>query len=373
MSYVQGAQVLVTATAASLRPYATLRVRKPSGTIYEQRVTSGLDPLTFSAGIDTSDEPGIYEYQFTIGKTIKKRKFTVRAGVPAGGSVVVPPPPPPSAPPPAIANQGYHLAFEDTFDTLNRDTWDDHIWYDESPNPLWDGFQEVVDGQLHQRTKRSHIWVNPFAVPPEPSTGSYPNNTLTTFTSGIDFLYGYFEARMQWTDGKGAWPGFWLFSRRHATNPAYPNINPYCAEQGLNPALCYGAELDIFEGQGGPPFNPAWPPSNQFYFATLHRNSPGIYGQVDDTNPAENSWQGALVNLTLDFHKYACLWTPDQIIWYLDNRELTRWPTYDSTNQPMFMLLDMWRGGWMWDISDDPAETPDTLECVWDSIRVWQK
>ena len=40
------------------------------------------------------------------------------------------------------------------------------------------------------------------------------------------------------------------------------------------------------------------------------------------------------------------LWTASQITWYLDGRALMSAPTYDSTNQPMYLLLQMWVGGW---------------------------
>jgi hypothetical protein len=43
---------------------------------------------------------------------------------------------------------------------------------------------------------------------------------------------------------------------------------------------------------------------------------------------------------------------------------------YDSTNQPMFLLLQMWVGGW----SGDPdVSTPNVLETQVDYVSVWQK
>src|SRR5436853_6929755 len=107
---------------------------------------------------------------------------------------------PPSAPGP-IAGKGYHRVFRDDFNTLNRKTWDSHIWYDSPPSRSWKGFQIVSDGVLHLRTSRS------FAVS---GGGDWPINTMTTFSSGRTFEYGYFEARMRWTPGQGAWPGFWV-------------------------------------------------------------------------------------------------------------------------------------------------------------------
>jgi hypothetical protein len=45
-------------------------------------------------------------------------------------------------------------------------------------------------------------------------------------------------------------------------------------------------------------------------------------------------------------------------------------PTYDSTNQPMYLLLQMWTGGWT---GDPNSTTPDLLETQVDYVDVWQK
>ena len=164
---------------------------------------------------------------------------------------------------------------------------------------------------------------------------------------------------MKWTKGAGAWPGFWLLSYRHATNPAWPGINPFCATNGLPAALCGSAELDVFEGQGSEPSS---------FYGTIHRNSSGGYGVADRQNA--NNWQDAGVDLTADFHTYGMLWTETQITWYLDGRALMSAPVYDSTNQPMFLLLQMWTGGWT---SDPGATTPSTIETQVDYVDVWQK
>src|SRR5205085_3952848 len=117
------------------------------------------------------------------------------------------------------------------------------------------------------------------------------------------------------------------------------------------PEQCYGAEIDVFEGLGGPSPHPdeGWAPTREVYYGTIHRNTPGIYGQPDNTNP--NAAYPTGIDLTQDFHIYSALWTPDEVVWYLDERELMRYPAYLSLSQPMFILLDMWSGGWEWAIS----------------------
>jgi beta-glucanase (GH16 family) len=252
--------------------------------------------------------------------------------------------------PAAVAGLGYHQAFRDDFDRLDRSVWDNHIWYDETPLSAWTDFQTVENGILHLRTRRQ--WVGSIGAP-------YPYNTITTQSSGLTFTEGYFEARMKWTGARGAWPGFWLFSYRHATNDFWPSVNPYCANNGLPKALCYSAELDVFEGQGAEP--------NVFY-GTIHRNSCGCYGLGDSQNG--NNYQLQSFNIAADWHTYGLLWTASKVTWYLDGQPLMSAPTYDSTNQPMFLLLQMWTGGWT---GDPNFSTPDLLETQVDYVDVWQK
>jgi hypothetical protein len=140
-------------------------------------------------------------------------------------------------PPTAIAGLGYHEVFVDDFDTFDRTVWEDHIWYESSPDPAWQNFQYVSDGVLHLTSRRAD---------------KYPNNVITTLNRR-EFTGGYFEARLKWTGGNGTWPGFWLVSQRHAWNPDYPQINGYCAQNGLPAALCYAAEIDVMEAQGSFP------------------------------------------------------------------------------------------------------------------------
>jgi beta-glucanase (GH16 family) len=64
------------------------------------------------------------------------------------------------------------------------------------------------------------------------------------------------------------------------------------------------------------------------------------------------------------------LWTPTQVSWYLDGRRMMSATPYDSLNQPMFLLLQMWTGGWTY---DPDSTTPSTIETRVDYVQVWQK
>jgi beta-glucanase (GH16 family) len=183
-------------------------------------------------------------------------------------------------------------------------------------------------------------------------------NTITTQSSGIKFKQGYFEVRMRWTDGAGSWPGFWLFSYAHATNPVWPQ--PACPIPN-----CLAAELDVMEGQGSAASEPL--SSNDFY-GTIHRNAGGQYGVPDQLNG--NNWQRQSFKLADNWHTYAAKWTSNQICWYLDNVQSHCATPYDSFNQDMFLLLNMWSGGWT---VDPGPTTPNELHTEVDSVRVWQR
>jgi beta-glucanase (GH16 family) len=283
-----------------------------------------------------------------------------------GGSL----PPPPSANDPGpIAGLGYHEVFRDDFTTFDRTVWDDHIWYDEVPHADWDNFQTVdADGILHLRTSKSYMYTHTVCdettSPPTcvDAAGNYPANTITTQTSRRTFKYGYFEARMKWTGGEGGWPGFWLYSYRHATNPLYPELNPLCAQLGEPNSHCVGGELDMFEGQGAEP---------HVYYGTVHSNTAGAYTSIVADDQNSNNSETVAPDLTADFHTYGMKWTNGTVSWYLDNQFLMSSDAYyDSLNQPMFLLLQMWYGGWA---HDDTKPSPDTLETQVDWVRVWQK
>ena len=151
-------------------------------------------------------------------------------------------------------------------------------------------------------------------------------------------------------EGNGSWPGFWLLSHRHATNPNWPQ--PAC------PTAFLSAEIDVFEGYGNHP---------RVFTGTIHRNSCGCYGEPNEINA--NNWQPRRVNLTRRFHTYAMRWTPARVTWFLDQRRIMSWPVFDTTNTRMFLLFTMYIGGQ----SLPDGSTPNELHTKVNWVRVWQK
>jgi Glycosyl hydrolases family 16 len=268
---------------------------------------------------------------------------------------VAPPPPPPSSDctassePGPIAGQGYTQVFGDCFDFLDRSVWCSHQWWEPNP-PAGTQFADS-SGVLHLQRRR---------------VDGYPNNTLSSEPCGQtnpkSFQGGYMEARLKFTGVPGSGPAFWLFSTRHATNPAWPNVNPYCADHGLPIAQCYSAELDVFEGYGNHP---------DVFTGTVHRNSCNCYGVNDDQN--SNNWQpqAAGTNLSSDWHVYAVKWAGSQVAWYLDGVLQMTAPVYASTPQPMHPLFYNWDTPWE-SGNGTSASSPDIIETQVDWVRVWQ-
>jgi len=232
--------------------------------------------------------------------------------------------------PDPIASQGFSYVFGDEFGTFDPTVWSRSIWY-EPAAPGADLY--VEDGSLRLLSRRAN---------------GYRTRDVTTRLSARkarSFRHGYFEARMRWTSGRGAWPSFWLFSTSSANQRECPPLI---------------AELDIFEGDGALPAG---------HYGTLHRNTSSRCGVPDSVN-SNYSTNDVGFDLSRDWHVYAALWTETEVRWFVDGRELKRWGTFDSTDQDMFLILrmDAWDGQWAVD-----STTPNTLSLDVDWVRVWQQ
>jgi beta-glucanase (GH16 family) len=177
----------------------------------------------------------------------------------------------------------------------------------------------------------------------------YPDIMITsrrdTQAATRSFRQGYFEARVNWTGGQGAFPAFWLFATAHSFGIDCPPYTP---------------ELDILEETGTQP---------NVFVGTLHRNTSGPCGVPDTING--NNWHPTSIDQSNSWHTYSALWTATTVTWYLDDVPLMSIPVYDSTNQDMFMIFSS-RGTGSWD-GNYNSTTPSVLDVQVDWVRVWQK
>ncbi|HEY8571341.1 family 16 glycosylhydrolase [Phenylobacterium sp.] len=145
----------------------------------------------------------------------------------------------------------------------------------------------------------------------------YTSGMITTKESHSQ-TYGYFEMRADIPDAAGAWPAFWLIP----TDGSWP------------------PELDVMEALTSDD-NGAW--TTQHSSVGGH-SSNGNLSYIPDTSDG--------------FHTYGALWTPQNLIWYIDGVEVFRTATPADMNKPMFMIANLALGGWGGEITNGqlPAE-----------------
>lgn len=242
--------------------------------------------------------------------------------------------PPPHIPP------HYRLTFFDEFDTRDispsgppSTKWTDHRFWEPSHAAKITVSNSVCTLLTDASISWDAVGLSSLAhEDPKTAAGAY-------------WTYGYFEARLKWTEHKGSWPGFWLFSRN----------NPYRTDPGLTP------EIDIVEAQGNKP---------HYYYTTLHRDTSGD----DITNGDVMGWSNVEHNTGVslaEWHTYGVMWNSVRVIFYFDNEEVSRCPIFEgSTTQPMFLMFNIDVGG-NWFGDNRPDGTPLKLEIDW--VRVWQE
>jgi beta-glucanase (GH16 family) len=165
---------------------------------------------------------------------------------------------------------------------------------------------ELQDGKLSikarpaDRTTRNRVrdsW--PDSYDGERLEPQFTSGLLTT--EGIFYqLYGYFEARIKIPDGAGAWPAFWLIGA--------PGLSD---------------EIDIMEVLCGEP-------------TTLYGGHQwGPWG-----NKSSERFERGTTDLSRDFHVYGALWTAEEITYYVDDREIGKFPN-PGLHQPLFLLINL--------------------------------
>ncbi|MFG6458919.1 glycoside hydrolase family 16 protein [Roseateles sp. BYS96W] len=162
-------------------------------------------------------------------------------------------------------------------------------------------------------------------------------------TSGkVNFTYGKVEARMKLPAGKGIWPAFWSLG-----------------QTGQWPA---SGEIDIMEFVGQTP--------NSTY-GTAHgpgySGAQGIGKPYDFGKPVEG-----------DFHTYAIVKRPNEIVWYVDGVQYHRLTPADipaagtwAFEKPFFVILNLAIGG-DWPGAPD-ATTPLPARMLVDWVRIYKE
>lgn len=177
----------------------------------------------------------------------------------------------------------------------------------------------IVDGHLEIRAE---------PAPPQAQASlrgyRYVSGLISTQPS-FSQTYGYFEMRAKLPAGKGLWPAFWL----------------------LPEDLSWPPEVDIMESVGDP----------SKYYVTYH--SAAARDSGTETPIAPNA-----------FHVFAVSWDRENVVWYLDGREVKRLPTPADMHKPMFMIANLALGGDWAGYPDATTPFPATYEI--DYIRAYR-
>ena len=148
----------------------------------------------------------------------------------------------------------------------------------------------------------------------------------------------YFECRFIGPTAPGSWPAFWLMS--------LPGPNGGCDE------------LDIIEAYGGE--GPGYPNAGDSFRITPHAWGQGEAGAAMEAraheglkNPVHMNQFGIPSTWYEACHTYGCKITETDTIYYVDNIEVGRHPSYAlSKTQPMYFLVNLaTSGGWPVDLS----------------------
>jgi beta-glucanase (GH16 family) len=146
--------------------------------------------------------------------------------------------------------------------------------------------------------------------------------TVNKKSEGFAQQHGYFEMTAKFPAGKGAWPAFWLQSR---------NRLPRRTETFV--------EIDVVEWYGGDPRGHhaslhLWPANRpQEGELAKHVYTHGWYDLQKAGLLTAGRWEG--------FHSYGVEVRPDWVIFYLDRKELHRFPSVPEFSLPLFMMVDL--------------------------------
>ncbi|HZW16649.1 MAG TPA: family 16 glycosylhydrolase, partial [Brevundimonas sp.] len=161
------------------------------------------------------------------------------------------------------------------------------------------------------------IWAKP-STNPEIFGYGYTSGALTTKQS-FSQLHGYFEIRADVPEARGAWPAFWLVPNDGSWPP----------------------ELDVMETLSKDPHQ-AW--------TSAHTAAGGSHTSTGAANYVPETGDG--------MHTYGALWTPTELVYYIDGVEVFRTATPADMTKPMHMIVNMAVGGWGGDVAPGalPAE-----------------
>ena len=152
---------------------------------------------------------------------------------------------------------------------------------------------------------------------------------------GYAQTYGYFEIRTKLPEGAGFWPAFWLIGVDRSEG---------------------AVEVDVFEYYSHRPDK---------LELTIHRHKASAADEKIMRNKNHYVEPGSLSS---DFHTYGAELTEDEVIFYLDRREIWRTAAPTEFRQPMYILVSLATQNYRMN-----EDTPDRATMEIDYIHAYQR
>lgn len=150
----------------------------------------------------------------------------------------------------------------------------------------------------------------------------------------FEIIHGYIEARMDFPEGTGLWPAFWMLSAD------FVDLKP---------------QLFIAEGNGGLPDS------------IFHNYN---YHDEDGNLRSPGQWQVTQDDFSEGFHTLGVSWKTDELLFYIDGVPRYRVIGENVSNQAMYLIANLAVGG-IWTGSPDSTTTlPAELKI--DYIRAYR-
>ena len=219
--------------------------------------------------------------------------------------------------------QVWKLVWQDEFsgESIDKTKW-------ESPNNerrghLWRAENAYLDKKGHLVMETSKVG-DRFASPCLRTRGKYQK------------AFGLFMTRCKLPKTEGHWSAFWLY------NSSVGKVG----NEGRD-----GTEIDIME----------WPYRDGRVQHALHWDGYGdAHKSKGHVSKDENLLDGK-------FHTFALAWSPEEYVFYVDNKEVWRTRAGGVCQVPLYIKLSVEIGDWAGDITK--AKLPDTF--VVDYVRVY--
>ena len=226
-------------------------------------------------------------------------------------------------------------------DTENSDEFDGNTldagkWYDYAPG--WRGRKSfifrksnvsVANGSLRLEARS----ISPNDMEPEDLSAEILPNTMPIVKSKNKVLYGYFECSSKGCNAEVR-NAFWLY------DPLSDDLHAK-----YTPGNC-SEEIDIYEFIGK--FKGKQYPQ-YLVGAAVHRfATPYVEGLVNEVKSDLPDWVKFVPvdNSPADaFHTYSLLWTPFEIVWFVDGKEFHR-RANDYFHRPMHVVFDCELAQW---------------------------